>query len=73
MSELDDLKARREIDIVYRDTAMRTPLWQTIFHFFNHNTLHRAEMRQMVALLGGPADSDRGFLDCRLEGIRAAG
>jgi len=63
MAELDDSTVQRDIDIVYRDTAMTTPVWQTIFHFFNHNTLHRAEMRQMVALSSASADSDRGFLD----------
>ena len=40
---------------LYRDTEMTVPTWWTIFHVFNHNTLHRAEMRQMVAALGGPA------------------
>ena len=53
----------REIDIVYRDTAMTTPVWQTIFHVFNHNTLHRAEMRQMIAAIGGSAGADLGFVD----------
>ena len=62
MSALDDRLFTREIDIVYRDTAMTTPVWQTICHCFNHNTLHRAEMRQMVAFLGGAAQPDPGFL-----------
>jgi len=61
MAALDDQQFTREIDIVYRDTAMRTPVWQTIFHVFNHNTLHRAEMRQMVAALGGALESDLSF------------
>ena len=61
MATLDDRQFLREIDIVYRDTAMRTPVWQTIFHVFNHNTLHRAEMRQMVAELGGAVESDLSF------------
>ena len=61
MAELDDGRFTRAIDIVYRDTAMTTPVWQTIFHCLNHNTLHRAEMRQMVAQLGGIAGADRGF------------
>ena len=61
LAELDDGQFTREIDIVYRDTAMTTPVWQTIFHVLNHNTLHRAEMRQMVAQLGGVAGADRGF------------
>ena len=73
MAELDDQQFTREIDIVYRDTAMTTPVWQTIFHFFNHNTLHRAEMRQMVALLGACADGDRGFLDYCLARSKGAG
>lgn len=62
MDQLDDHTVQRDVDIVYRDTAMTTPVWQTIFHFFNHNTLHRAEMRQMVALIGGAAHSDVSFI-----------
>ena len=62
MAQLDDETFKREIDIVYRETAMTTPVWQTICHCFNHNTLHRAEMRQMVAFLGGAAQPDPGFL-----------
>lgn len=73
MAELDDQQFTREIGIVYRDTAMTTPVWQTIFHFFNHNTLHRAEMRQMVAQLGATADADRGFLDYCLARSKSAG
>ena len=61
MAALDDRTVSREVDIIYRETAMRTPVWQTIFHFFNHNTLHRAEMRQMVAQLGGAAGADVSF------------
>ncbi len=61
MAELDDQQFIREIDIVYRDTAMTTPVWQTIFHVLNHNTLHRAEMRQMIAAIGGSAGADRSF------------
>jgi len=61
MAELDDQQFIREIDIVYRDTAMTTPVWQTIFHVLNHNTLHRAEMRQMIAAIGGNAGADRSF------------
>ncbi len=61
MTNLDDQRFTREIDIVYRDTAMTTPVWQTIFHFFNHNSLHRAEMRQMVAAIGGRAEPELGF------------
>lgn len=63
MTELNDQQFTREIDIVYRDTAMTTPVWQTIFHVFNHNTLHRAEMRQMIAAIGGSAGADLGFVD----------
>ncbi|MCY3796278.1 MAG: DinB family protein [Chloroflexi bacterium] len=62
IDQLDDEIVQRDVDIVYRERAMTTPVWQTIFHFFNHNTLHRAEMRQMVALLGGAANPDRGFI-----------
>lgn len=61
MRALDDQQFTSEIDIVYRDTAMTTPLWQTIFHVLNHNTLHRAEMRQMIAAIGGSAGADRSF------------
>ena len=61
MAELNDQQFAREIDIVYRDTAMTTPVWQTIFHCLNHNTLHRAEMRQMIAAIGGSAGADRSF------------
>lgn len=61
MAELDDAQFMQEIEIVYRDTEMTTPRWQTIFHFFNHNTLHRAEMRQMAAALGGTAASEVSF------------
>ena len=61
MAALDDRTVQREVDIIYRDTAMRTPVWQTIFHVFNHNTLHRAEMRQMAAQLGGAAGADLSF------------
>ncbi len=67
---LDDQAFQREIDIIYRDTAMTTPVWQTIFHFFNHNTLHRAEMRQMVAALGGAANPDMPFSDYCLANSR---
>jgi uncharacterized damage-inducible protein DinB len=73
MTELDDQQFLRKIDIVYRDTDMTTPVWQTIFHFFNHNTLHRAEMRQMIALLGSSADSDRSFLAHCLDRAKDAG
>jgi uncharacterized damage-inducible protein DinB len=69
-SALDDQTFQREIDIVYRDTAMTTPVWQTIFHFFNHNTLHRAEMRQMVTALGGAANADSPFINYCLAGAR---
>ena len=66
ISALDDQTFQREIEIIYRETAMTMPVWQTIFHFFNHNTLHRAEMRQMVAALGGAANPDLPFIDyCR--------
>ena len=61
MAGLDDQQFLREIDIVYRDTAMTTPVWQTIFHVLNHNTLHRAEMRQMIAVLGGTAGAGISF------------
>ena len=61
LAELDDERFHEQIDIVYRDTAMTTPVWQTIFHCLNHNTLHRAEMRQMVVAIGGSTDADRGF------------
>lgn len=60
-ARLDDRGFQQELEIVYRDTAMTVPVWQTIFHFFNHNTLHRAEMRQMVAQLGGAAEPERSF------------
>ncbi len=70
ISALDDQTFQREIEIIYRETAMRTPVWQTIFHFFNHNTLHRAEMRQMVAALGGAAHPDSPFIDHCLESSR---
>lgn len=73
MADLDDQQFTSEIGIVYRDTAMTTPVWQTIFHFFNHNTLHRAEMRQMVALLGATANADRGFLDYCLARSKGTG
>lgn len=63
VAALDDQTFQREIEIIYRETAMTTPVWQTIFHFFNHNTLHRAEMRQMVAVLGGAANPDMPFSD----------
>lgn len=70
ISALDDQTFQREIEIIYRETAMTTPVWQTIFHFFNHNTLHRAEMRQMVAALGGAANADLAFIDYCLESSR---
>lgn len=70
ISALDDGTFQREIEIVYRETAMTTPVWQTIFHFFNHNTLHRAEMRQMVTALGGAANPDLPFIDYCLAGSR---
>ena len=70
ISALDDQTFQREIEIIYRETAMTTPVWQTIFHFFNHNTLHRAEMRQMVAALGGAANPDFPFIDYCLESSR---
>ena len=63
IAALDDATFQREIEIIYRETAMTTPVWQTIFHFFNHNTLHRAEMRQMIAALGGAANRDIPFID----------
>ena len=70
ISALDDQTFQREIEIVYRNTAMMTPVWQTIFHFFNHNTLHRAEMRQMIRTLGGAAKPDLPFIDYCLAGFR---
>lgn len=70
ISALDDQTFQREIEIIYRDTAMTTPVWQTIFHFFNHNTLHRAEMRQMVLSLGGAANPDLPFIDYCLASSR---
>lgn len=68
LADLDDQTFQREIDIIYRETAMTVPVWQTIFHCFNHNALHRAEMRQMVAALGGAAGFDLPFIDyCLVE------
>ena len=61
LASLTDRGFSREIDIVYRGAAMTTPVWQTILHCFNHNTLHRAEMRQMILFVGGSASADRGF------------
>ena len=72
-AQLDDRRFQQALEIVYRETAMTVPVWQTIFHVFNHNTLHRAEMRQMVVLLGGPAETDRGFLDYCLARSMGAG
>ena len=63
IAQLDDREFQREVDIVYRDTAMTVPVWQKIFHVFNHNTLHRAEMRQMVAFLGDSVDFGMSFSD----------
>lgn len=63
MLALDDQTVGRELDIIYRETEMTVPTWWTIFHVFNHNTLHRAEMRQMVTALGGSAIPDLPFID----------
>ena len=61
MAALDDLEFHRRVDIVYRETEMTAPVWNIVLQVFNHNTLHRAEMLQMVAVLREPVDFSLGF------------
>ena len=55
---LDAAEFQRGNQIVYRQTAMTVPNWQIMFHVINHNTLHRAEMLDMISRLGAPLDLD---------------
>ncbi len=57
----DDREFDRLVDTVYRDTLVTVPVWQLVFQVFNHNTLHRAEMLQIVAALAEPLDFDSDF------------
>lgn len=64
MRRFDDAEFERRVQTVYRDTRITAPAWQLVFQVFNHNTLHRAEMLQIVAVLTGePIAFERGFAD----------
>ena len=52
LGAMDAAEFSRGNAIVYRETAMTVPNWQIISHVINHNTLHRAEMRDMLLRLG---------------------
>ena len=49
---MDAAEFTRGNAIVYRETAMTVPNWQIISHVINHNTLHRAEIVDMLLRLG---------------------
>ena len=61
MRGLDDQEFHRQVDVIYRDKALTLPVWNMIFHVFNHNTLHRTEMLQIVASLNEPPNFDTCF------------
>ena len=54
MERLDEREFDRQVETVYRDTLILVPVWQLLFQVFNHNTLHRAEMLQIIAALREP-------------------
>lgn len=61
IARFDDREFDRPVDTIYRDTLVTAPAWQLVFQVFNHNTLHRAEMLQIVAALAEPRDFDASF------------
>lgn len=61
MAQFDDREFERMVETVYRDTLITVPVWQLVFQVFNHNTLHRAEMLQIVAILKEKVDFDANF------------
>ena len=61
MARFDDREFDRMVDTVYRDKPITVPAWQLVFQVFNHNTLHRAEMLQIVAAVKEPVDIDLSF------------
>ena len=61
IARFDDREFDRLVDTVYRDTLIAVPVWQLVFQVFNHNTLHRAEMLQIVAALTEPLVFDASF------------
>lgn len=61
MASFDEREFDRVVETVYRDTLISVPVWQLVFQVFNHNTLHRAEILQIVAALAAPLDFDASF------------
>ena len=61
IADLDDREFERQIDVIYRNAPTIVSVWNMIFHVFNHNTLHRTEMRLMVAALHEPLSLHTGF------------
>ncbi|MCY4070470.1 MAG: DinB family protein [Chloroflexi bacterium] len=61
ITRFDDREFDRRVETIYRDTLIAVPVWQLVFQVFNHNTLHRAEMLQIVAALAQPVDFDASF------------
>lgn len=61
IARFDNREFKRVVDTVYRDTLIAVPAWQLVFQVFNHNTLHRAEILQIVAALREPVDFDTSF------------
>ena len=61
LTRFDEREFDRELETVYRDTVIAVPVWQLLFQVCNHNTLHRAEILQIVAALREPVDFDMSF------------
>ena len=61
IARFDDGEFDRMVVTVYRETQITVPAWQLVFQVFNHNTLHRAEILQIVAALAEPVDFDASF------------
>jgi len=60
-ARFDDREFGRLVEATYRDSLITVPAWQLVFQVFNHNTLHRAEILQIVAALRAPVDFDMSF------------
>ena len=61
IARFDDREFDRMVETVYRDRLIAVPAWQLVFQVFNHNTLHRAEILQIVAALAAPVELDASF------------
>lgn len=61
IARFDEREFDRRVETIYRDTIIAVPAWQLVFQVFNHNTLHRAEILQIVATLAEPVEFDASF------------